>query len=328
MTTVLPINGAVDDTTSSGGSMVLRIAITCLALHSACSIFSAVAFATFLTSPPEWLQTEVNQRALVIGWRYGPAGTVVLGALAALLHAGYRLGWSRTLPMFAIAFVVSLSSELAGTATGLPFGPYVYSSILGYKIGGLVPFNIPTSWFYMLYASLAICGGILARSHHNGASLSRRKWTWAFVAGIVLTAWDVSMDPAMVRTNHWMWQLPAADSASLWQRIFLSDLFYGMPLLNWIGWLLTGTLVARLMLAIVPPLDWTRHVASTRFPLLLYAVNGVLPVTICVRFGMMWAAVLGAVAMLVPLLLAWRARPARFAAWPSTAHRTESRSPS
>nr|MDQ6926621.1 carotenoid biosynthesis protein [Candidatus Eremiobacteraeota bacterium] len=76
---------------------------------------------------------------------------------------------------------------------------------------------------------------------------------------------------------------------------------------NWLGWLLTGTIVARVMLAIVPPALWARRVSPTTFPLVLYAVNGILPITICARYGMTWAAVLGALAMGLPLALAVRA---------------------
>jgi uncharacterized membrane protein len=124
-----------------------------------------------------------------------------------------------------------------------------------------VPFNIPTSWFFMLYASLAICGRVL-RARDDG----RTKLVWAVVAGFVLTAWDVSMDPAMVRTAHWMWHLaPAAEQTTL-QRIFVSDIFYGMPLSNWLGWLLTGTVVARVMLAFAPPTLWARARRADALP--------------------------------------------------------------
>jgi len=57
----------------------------------------------------------------------------------------------------------------------------------------------------------------------------------------------------------------------------------------------------------VPPSEWARRVSPTDFPLVLYAVNGVLPIAICVSHGMVWAAVLGAAAMAIPLLLAVRA---------------------
>jgi putative membrane protein len=61
------------------------------------------------------------------------------------------------------------------------------------------------------------------------------------------------------------------------------------------------------MLAFVPPSAWARLVSPSRFPLVLYAVNGVLPITICARYGMWWAAALGFAAMALPLALALRA---------------------
>ena len=290
------------------GALALRLAVVCLIAHAALSVFSAYAFSTFLLGPPPaWLQTPTNQAILRLGWRFGGPTCVVLGALAALLHATGRLGGRRALAIFAVAFSISLGAELLGTATGYPFGPYSYTPQLGYRIAGLVPFNIPTSWFFMLYCSLAICGRLIPLRGAAGATSGRERWLWALVAGVILTAWDVSMDPAMVRTTHWIWHLPPAAGQSVLGRIFGSDMFYGMPLSNWLGWLLTGTLVARAMLAIVPPADFAAKVSPGRFPLALYAVNGLLPITICLRQGMWWAGIGGAVAMGIPLALAVRA---------------------
>jgi len=292
---------------------VLRVAVACLAAHAFLTIFSAYAFATFLSGPPPaWLQTPTNQTIMRVAWTFGPATTVVLGALAGLFHAAGKVGGRRALAIFAVAFVISLGSELLGTSTGYPFGPYSYTTQLGYRVLGLVPFNIPTSWFFMIYCSLAICGRLLpappAGGGSDGIDSARNKWKWAVVAGLVLTAWDVSMDPAMVATTHWLWHLPPAAGQSALGRFFTGDLFYGMPLTNWLGWILTGTVVARAMLAIVPPSAFARRVSPSNFPLVLYAVNGVLPVAICARRGLVWAAVLGTVAMGVPLLLAITAK--------------------
>ena len=293
-----------DTSVRTEGRRIEQHAIACLVAHAAMTFFSAWAFSTFLAGPaPAWLQTPTNQEILRIGWRFGGPTCVVLGALAGLLHATGRLGTRTALTVFAAAFGISLGSELLGTATGYPFGPYGYTDQLGYRILGLVPFNIPTSWFYMLYCSLAIVGRI-GRAADDGAT----RWRWALAGGAVLTAWDVSMDPAMVRTTHWLWHLAPTDQQGVLQRIFVSDMFYGMPLSNWIGWLLTGVIVARVMLAIVPPTTWARAVSPSRFPLALYAVNGVLPIAICIRHGMTWAATLGFVAMALPLALALRGR--------------------
>ncbi len=298
-------NAIVSDPVAARETL-LRVAFFALMAHAAFSAFSAFAFSTFLIPPyPAWLQTPSNQAVMRVGYTYGGQTTVVLGAVAGFAFLAACIGMSRTWLVFGVAFVLSLASELTGTSTGLPFGVYGYTDQLGYKIAGLVPFNIPTSWFYMLVASLAICGRFLPAKDD-----ATSKWWWAFVGGLVLTAWDVSMDPAMVKTTHWLWSVPDLSRASALSRFIGTPFFFGMPLTNWLGWLLTGILVARAMLAIVPPSTWVRVVSPERLPLWLYAVNGLLPLAICFAQNMALAGVLGAIAMGIPLLAAMRA-PAR-----------------
>ena len=299
----------MSDSTDSRTRTDARLSRLALAGHVALLLVSGIAFATFLAPPaPSWLQTPANQRVAAFMFTFGGQTTVVLGAFAGILHAASRLGWRTAVGIFVVAFSISLASELTGTTTGYPFGPYAYSTQLGHLIGGRVPFNIPTSWFYMLYCSLAICGRVLV-ARDDSAS----KWRWAALAAMVLTAWDVSMDPAMVATTHWFWHLPPAEGASALQRVLLSGFFYGMPLMNWLGWLATGLVVARAMLAIVPPTRWAERVSPSRLPLVLYAANGVLPLLICAGRGMWWAVTFGAAAMGTALVLAVR-RPVRAAA--------------
>ena len=281
----------------------LRVASIALLFHAILSTFSAFAFATFLAPPyPSWLNTPRNQEVLAFGFAYGGQTTVVLGAIAGLGFLAYCIGARRALVVFAVSFSLSLASELTGTSTGYPFGVYGYSDQLGYKIAHLVPFNIPTSWFYMLVASLAICGRLLPAKDDN-----RSRWWWALIGGAVLTAWDVSMDPAMVKTHHWIWSVPDLSSRDAFTRFIGTPFFFGMPLTNWLGWLLTGVLVARLMLVVVPPSVWAKQVSPSRFPLILYGVNGLLPIAICLGQDMVLAGVLGTIAMAVPLVAALRA---------------------
>ncbi len=298
---------SLHDATAQTRDSLLRIATMALIAHAALSAFSAFAFSTFLIPPyPAWLMTPSNQSVMRIGYTYGGQTTVVLGAIAGFAFLAACIGTSRTAMVFAVSFVLSLGSELAGTSTGLPFGVYSYTDQLGYKIAGLVPFNIPTSWFYMLVASLAICGRFLPAKDDN---LS--KWWWALVGGLVLTAWDVSMDPAMVKTTHWLWFVPDLSTKSAFTQFIGTPFFFGMPLTNWLGWLLTGILVARAMLMLVPPSTWVRDVAPSRLPLALYAANGLLPLAICFAQDMVLAGVLGALAMAWPLTVALRAEKFR-----------------
>ncbi len=266
-----------------------RAARTLLAAHVALILFSTVALTTFLAgNPPAWLATEPAQTIYRYGWMLSGPTYVLLGAAAILLHAAMRFGLGRALALLGVGVAISLTSELLGTSTGLPFGPYSYTTLLGYRIGGLVPFPIPLSWFYMVYASIAITGRILPARDSE-----RSRVAWAFCAGAILTAWDVAMDPAMSKaTTHWLWHT--------------DGFFYGMPLSNWIGWFLTGSIVARAMMAVVSPAQFTSKVSPSRLPLVIYAINGLMPIAICFRHGLWWAAVLGLAAMGLALVLAGR----------------------
>jgi len=297
-------------------STLLKIAGLTLLGHAFFSAFSAFAFATFLVPPyPDWLQTAQNQKVMAVGFAYGGATTVTLGAIAGLAFLAHCIGTRRALLVFAASFLLAFISEYAGTVTDYPFGAYEYTSQLGYKMFGRVPFNIPTSWFYMLVASLAICGRFLPAKDDNTS-----KWYWALMGGLVLTAWDVSMDPAMVKTNHWFWQMGSLSDRSAFEQFIGKPIFFGMPITNWLGWLLTGIIVARVMLAIVPPTMWAAKVAPHRLPITLYAVNGLLPLAICFRQDMVLAGVLGTIAMAIPLWAALRREPAAMASPSAMGH--------
>ena len=108
---------------------------------------------------------------------------------------------------------------------------------------------------------------------------------------------------------HWVWDFA---NFPAWVPTWLkTGFFYGMPLSNWIGWLLTGSLVARVMLALVPPTTWRDAVAPSSLPVVLYALNGVMPIAMCARHGLWWAAILGLALMGAPVWLSVRSRPTR-----------------
>lgn len=280
-----------------------RAANGLLAGHIVLILFATAAMVTILAGEfPVWMQGPYTQKVYDLGWRYSGQVYILLGTAAALVHSAPRFGWGRAIAVFVAASSVALLSELGGTNVGLPFGPYHYTPMLGYMVAGDVPYAIPISWYYMLYCSLAFCARLMA-ADDSGAT----RWKWAFVAGAFLTAWDVPMEVQMtnIQPAHWVWDLQKLPA---WVPAWLGGpIFYGMPLSNWIGWYVTGVIVSRIMLAIVPPSRWRATVAAFTFPLVLYATNAIMPLATTARHGYWGAVVLGAIAMGVPLWLAARA---------------------
>jgi putative membrane protein len=276
-----------------------------LAAHASFVFFGTLALVTILAGEfPTFMQTPYTAEVFRLSWKFTGPTLVVLGCVAAILHSVPRLGMRTALVLFATATGIALTSELLGTNIGLPFGPYHYTEMLGYRIKGDVPFPIPISWYYMLYGSLAICARLM-RTGDDAAT----KWRWAIAAGFILTAWDIAQDPAMtaVKPVHWAWDFARVPA---WVPGWLTTpFFYGMPISNWIGWVVTGALIARVMLALVPPTVWRERIAPSSLPLVLYALNGVMPIAMCARHGMWWAAGLGLAAMSLPLVFAVRAGP-------------------
>ena len=282
-----------------------RVARVALAGHGLLLVFSGIAFATFLAPPaPAWLMTPANQRFAAMMFQFGGQTTVVLGALAGIFHAASRLGWRRALAIFAAAFTISLGAELLGTTTGYPFGPYGYTTQLGYLIGG--PGAVQHPDVVVLHA-VRIAGHLRAavapgRRRTLEVEVGRRRRARAHGMGRIDGSRDGRHDPLALA--------PAERGGSVASCVASRSPTCSTACrsTNWLGWLLTGLVVARVLLAIVPPSAWAARVAPARLPLVLYAVNGVFPILICVGRGMWWAVILGTAAMALPLGLALSAR--------------------
>ena len=162
--------------------------------------------------------------SLFFGIAYQPFFTPLLTLLAfifALLHGSQYLGWKRTLILLLLTFAVSLLFESVGVATGWVYGPYHYTAKLGPKFLGLVPLLIPVAWFMMSYPSYIIADRLVPGRWKPW----QRLLAVAAVGGIVMTAWDLVMDPFMVKGGSWVWDTQGA--------------YFGIPLQNYWGWWLT-----------------------------------------------------------------------------------------
>lgn len=154
-----------------------------------------------------------------------PGGAMWLFILFALCHACYTLGWRHTLILFAASAVISWGYEQTGVATGLVYGAYHYSDMLGVKLGH-VPVLIPLGWFMMIYPSYIIAN-LIADGTPTGTRGGVGRVLWlAALSAMIMTAWDVVIDPMWSSVmGSWIWEQGGE--------------YFGVPLQNYGGWLLT-----------------------------------------------------------------------------------------
>ena len=147
-------------------------------------------------------------------------------ALFSLTHAWYSIGGRLTLVFFGLSAVIAWAYEQAGVATGLVFGAYHYTDYLGPKLGN-VPYLIPLAWFMMIYPSYVIANLVLS-GHATG---TRAGVAWlvrlAAVSAVVMTAWDLVVDPILSGPSAQAW---------IWEN---GGPYFGIPIQNFLGWLLT-----------------------------------------------------------------------------------------
>jgi carotene biosynthesis associated membrane protein len=242
------------------------------------------------------LLTTYTLISLLIGIGYHPFFTPLLTLIAfifALLHGSQNLGWRHTLLLLALTMCISLLFECVGVATGWVYGPYHYTAKLGPKFLGLVPLLIPIAWFMMTYPSYVIATRLIPAA--------RKAWTWriqvAALGALIMTAWDLAMDPMMVAGGHWVWDQPGA--------------YFGIPLQNYLGWWLTTfiTFFLFLSLARTIPEFLTSTDLFDRLPILSYAITGLSSLLTDFIFGLSGPALVGIFAMLPWVLLANSGNP-------------------
>ena len=179
-----------------------------------------------------------------------------------LSHAIYTLGLRHALTFLAITALVSLAFEAVGVATGAVYGPYHYTDRLGPQLFD-VPLVVPLSWFMVIYPSYALAN-YLADGRVVSAPKPRlgRLVGLAALSALLMTAWDLLLDPQMVRDGHWVWHVEGA--------------YFGVPVQNYVGWLattLTVYLAYRALEAHWPSRPWgTASRAFERLPLVIYAL--------------------------------------------------------
>lgn len=130
------------------------------------------------------------------------------GAVALLALAGYAYG-----------------IEFVGATTGLPYGEFTYDVPLGPMLADTIPLGLPAFFLPLVLNSYLLCLLLLGeRARSMAVRLP------AVVAAVV--AVDLVLDPAAVALGFWS---------------YASGSYYGVPWLNYAGWVLSATVATALV---------------------------------------------------------------------------------
>jgi putative membrane protein len=143
------------------------------------------------------------------------------------VHAWVTRGWRVPVVLLGLCVVLAGGLEVLSVATGFPFGKYVYNPAFGPALAG-VSLLVPVCWFMMGYPALRVAERIVPASRDVTRGAAQPVW-FVLVAALALTAWDLFLDPQMVRAGLWSWLEP--------------PFYAGIPLINYFGWMFTSLLI-------------------------------------------------------------------------------------
>ena len=151
-----------------------------------------------------------------------------IGYLYFFFHGAMIWGWLNIITFVIISFFIGISIEIIGTKTGLIFGgKYEFNLKLspGPSLSG-IPLIIPLSWSGLTYTTLNYCELVFGGSFN---SLSNQNITLLLLPSTLMVLIDLILDPIAVDEKRWSWKK--------------SGTYYGVPFLNFVGWLFTTFLI-------------------------------------------------------------------------------------
>ena len=276
--------------------MALRTPLTSLRPRLALAAF--VVMIAGMIATPLFDQAGYERRVLALV----VVAALFVSAVSAAVHDHGR----RALVAAALIVVVTFAVEILGSKTGFPFGEYDYTGALTPQLLG-VPIIVSFAWAGI---TLTVHGAL--RDVRGGARSSELMGGWRFIGARIalmacaITAWDAFLDPQMVGEGYWQWE-PA------------SPAYRGIPLVNYLGWLLTASITSAIAVFVCERrrvgearglvAGTSPKVTASPLPRIIYATLAVLStIGFAVFFDDLVVAAVGGVAMGVFVWLSFARR--------------------
>lgn len=131
--------------------------------------------------------------------------------------------------------IFALAIESFAVTTGAPYGRFSYGEKIGYKLFDVVPWTVPFAWSPVLLAAFFLAQRFSRKgASHEYSYAARDKWKLVAATALIALGFDLVLDPGAVAQGFWKYQN--------------GGFFYGVPLSNFFGWLVSGTIGALITL--------------------------------------------------------------------------------
>lgn len=152
---------------------------------------------------------------------------IICAFVFAFIHGAKHYGLRGVLTFTVICLVIGNIFENIGVATGFPYGHYVFLSLMGPKLLH-VPILLGLAYIGMAYVSWTLARLILGAT--STTLVGPQLVMIPLLASVIMTAWDLGQDPVWSTLLHaWRW--------------YDGGIWFGVPLTNYAGWLLTVFLI-------------------------------------------------------------------------------------
>jgi putative membrane protein len=212
--------------------------------------------------------------------RWAGSGMLFLEGVIALLWIVIAYSWRHAVRFALIVLLSAFVIELIGVTVGLPFGPYHYTDALAPSIAGRVPAPITFAWLMIALGTLATATWIVQRD---------KMWAVIPIAALFATGLDACLEPTAYHVKaYWLWET--------------SGQYYGVPAINFLGWLFTSAFVTALAASVLRRSEPMTRPALVFVPISLYWATLLMFAIIDGFRGYPVGAIIGAVLCLTALL--------------------------
>jgi putative membrane protein len=165
---------------------------------------------------------------------------IILFSIPAIYSLIKSQGVARGLTIFLVLTIYALVVEYIAIKTGVPYSYFSYGDMIGLLIADTVPWTVGFAW-------APICLGALYFTQKKRFAIP--------LAALLMTLLDTVLDPGAVKLGFWTYANPG--------------LYYGVPFVNFMGWLLTGAIGVFILVQLLrAPL--TKHASYGYFFILAF----------------------------------------------------------